>query len=768
MKLILLGGVLAAVVLSAAGLAFLFKDRIKGYLQNSPSGSYMLDKYRGATSPDWDQSAISYSIFEPATWRPVEDPAMRSLLPETKTIPGLNAREIAQLYHAKPFSGSGWTRSGADLYTTKYSESAQINRGNVSDLVKAWTYKSGDARWQGNVETNPIVVGNTLYATTPSQFLVAINAETGKERWRLALQTPARRGLVWWLGNKSYRPRLFVPSTDGVFAVDPANGRIVKSFGHNGSVGSAAVLVAPAVDDGRLLIATNAPSVEAYDPGTGKHLWSRSLIGPAPASDPPSGRTRVKLSAVRPWAGFSVDSDRSTLYVATGNPDPHLYGANRPGNNAFSCSVVAIDTRTGALKWDFQEVAHDLWDFDVPSPPILVTVRRYGLPVDAVAAVTKIGNTLLLDRDTGRPLFDYRLRRAPTSRVPGEVTAPYQPDAELPEPFMRQEFSPADITDIDPHSRATVERKLRNAEFGFFRPPAVHGVVATFGLHGGAEWPGGAVDPSTGILYVATNRYPWVLRLFYNDRLANPIRSRDRAGDRLYQSRCASCHGTDRKGKYEDETVGDGSSPSLVGITADRDLTSEDWYEKSHEGIPGLKPVNSAELATVGRYLANADRISDERRSLEIEDAWQLVLDDTGRPGSKPPWGLINAIDLNTGLKLWSKPFGEYADLKARGVPPTGQPNFGGLIVTRGGLIFATGTVDRKVRALNSTSGEELWSYDLPAAGSAPPVTYEIDGTQYLAVVASGGIYVATNRVHSDEIVAFRLGPSRTGAKKAP
>jgi quinoprotein glucose dehydrogenase len=388
--------------------------------------------------------------------------------------------------------------------------------------------------------------------------------------------------------------------------------------------------------------------------------------------------------------------------------------------------------------------------------------------VDAVATVTKIGNTLLLDRDNGRPLFDYRLRRAPTSRVPGEVTAPYQPDLEMPEPFLRAEFSPHDITDIDPESRATVERKLRNAEFGFFRPPAVHAAVATFALHGGAEWPGGALDPSTGILYVASNRAPWVLRLLYHDRLANPIRSRDPEGDRLYQARCASCHRPDREGEYQSEFVGDGFSPSLVGITADRDLSSGDWYEKSHPGIPRVPSLTSAELTTVSRYLANADHISDERRSLEVEDVWQMVLDGKGHPGSKPPWGLLNAIDLNTGRKLWSKPYGEYADLKARGVPPTGQPSFGGLVATKGGLVFATGTPDRKVRALDWTSGEELWSYDLPAAGSAPPVTYEIDGVQYIAVVASGGLFAGFNDAHSDEILAFRLGPRRGDAGKKP
>ena len=764
-KLSYLGAGLVGLIISLAFLAFVFKEQVKTRLVNSVSGSFMLDVYHRAVEADWGQNAIPYSIFDPATQWPVEDPAARLALAETKTIEGLDANTIRDLPVAMALSDGGWTRSGGDLHSRKYAANAQINRGNVSALVPAWTFKSGDAAWQGNVETNPIVAGDTMYATTASQFLVAIDAKTGTEKWRLGLKMPARRGLVWWPGNDRYAPRLFVPSRDGVFAVDPANGGVVKSFGVDGRVGTSPSLVAPAIDDGRLLIATSAPSVEAYDAGTGKPLWTRSLTGPAPPSTP--GRSPLTLGGI-PWAGFSVDSQRSTLYVATGNPAPYLYGPNRPGENRYSSSVVAIDTRTGILKWAFQEVAHDLWDFDVPSTPILVTVKSHGLPVDAVATVTKIGNTLLLDREKGRPLFDYRLRRAPTSRVPGEVTAPYQPDLQLPEPFLRQEFSPADITNINPLSRTTVERKLRRVEFGFFRPPAIHSTVATFGLHGGGEWPGGAVDPATGILYAASNRSPWVLRLYYNDRLPNPIRDRDRQGDLLYQSRCSSCHGIERKGTYETETIGDGYFPSLVGITASRDLTSSKWYEEDHAGISHAAPLTTAEVATIGGYLAKADRISDDRRSLEIAYSWQLVLDDKGRPGSNPPWGLINAIDLNSGRKLWSKPFGEYADLKALGVKPTGQPNFAGLITTGGGLIFATGTLDRKVRALNSTSGEELWSYELPASGSAPPVTFQVDGVQYVAVVASGGIFEAYGKEkHADQIVAFRLRPAAGGVKAA-
>jgi len=746
----------AAVGLLLVLLTLTKQGGIARYVRHTASGSYILDLYRNVVPPSPEGNAISYSIFDRSTAWPVEDASARQLLDETRTIKGLEAPDLARLLSVPPLKNTGWSRSGGDEHSRKYSPLARINRDNVIRLAPAWTYHSGGKKWEGNVETNPIVAGDTLFATTPDQFLVALRAADGTEKWRLPLKSPARRGLVWWEGDGTHPPRLFVPSAEGVVAVDAGNGQIIQSFGREGRVGAAASLVAPAVDQGRLLIATVVPAIEAYDAVTGNPLWSRSLLPMVSKSPTPSGRTTV--SGGLPWAGFSLDTGRSALYVTTGNPSPALYGVNRPGANGPSSSIVAIDTRTGAIKWSFQEVTHDLWDFDIPSPPVLVTLTRYGLPVDAVAAVTKIGHTILLDRDGGRPLYDYRLRRAPTSRVPGEVTAPYQPDLVLPEPFLRQAFSSDDITDVDPVSRSTVVRKLRGADLGFFVPPAIHRTVATFGLHGGAEWPGAAIDPASGVLYVPSNRSPWVLRLYYRDRQPNDIRNRDRPGDAIYQSQCASCHGVDREGRYEREFVGDTCQPSLVGITADRDLASPDWFQTAHDGITGTKPVSAGELAAVSSYLRAADRISDQRRSLEVVHAWQLLLDANGRPGSKPPWGLISAIDLNTGRTRWSKPFGDYAELRQPGAPPTGQPNFGGLIVTQGGLVFATGTIDRKIRALDATSGEELWSHELPAAGSAPPTTYEINGEQYLVVVASGGVF-AGFKERSDTILAFKIGP---------
>jgi quinoprotein glucose dehydrogenase len=757
---------------SAVGSAFFVrnqKDQWRNRLERSFLGPLLFKIYHVIIPNPTDINKITYSIFSQQIPSDLRNYKSRASMPEFKVIKGLDAGALSRLRSVPSIRFDRWERSGADAYSSKYSELDQINRDNVKHLQLAWIYHSNGS-WHGNVETNPIIAGTSLFVATPDDFLVSINAKTGVENWRTPIHTPARRGLLWWAGNAAHAPRLFVPSSDGVYALNPDNGTLIESFGIGGRVGGAASLVPPAVDGDRLIIATVAPSVEAYIVETGALLWRTSLLGPPP---PQVDIHSFRQGGGLPWGGFSLDSARSRIYVSTGNPTPILYGADRPGPNNYSCSVIAIDTATGEIKWSFQEIGHDLWDFDIPAPPILVKVKKDNISIDAVAVVTKVGNTLLLDRDNGKPIFDLRFRRAPVSTVPGEQTWDYQPDLEIPEPFFTPTFSPSDITNIGESESAHAQTILRNSQFGFFVPPAINGKIVTFGEHGGAEWPGAAVDQKTGILYVPSNRDPWILRLIYAERAPNPVRASDKVGDSLYQDKCAACHGVRREGYYDRETIiagdprpaGDTANPSLIGITASRNIKGVAWFRKSHSFVELPKEVTDEEIEIADRYLSAADRFSDDRKSLEVSYVWSPVLDGKGHPGSKPPWGMITAIDLNTGKRIWTVPFGEYADLRERGIPITGQPNFGGVIVTKGGLVFATGTIDQKVRAFDSSSGAQLWESDLPAAGTAPPATYEIDGVQYLVVVATGGIFAGFHG-NADTIIAFKLRPAESSAKK--
>jgi quinoprotein glucose dehydrogenase len=764
----------AVFIVASYFLYHLFREN-KEYLKlqlSESRGSFLLDMYRSlkgkkksiipAVSSTIATNQIPYSIFD-RNLSLKENANERSALPEFKVIPGLSDDFKGKTYPSS-FAFDTWHRGHGDNSSSKYSRLDQINRQNVQNLSVAWIYHAG-GEWDSTVETNPVIAGGKVFTTTPDGYLVALDAVSGVEKWRNKFihNVPARRGLLWWPGNAKYGPRLFVPSFDGVYAVNPDDGRIIQDFGITGRVGQPSV-VPPVVDKDRLIVATSAPSVEAFNVESGALLWKTELLksSTSTAKQLPFGKYRI--SGAVPWGGISLDENRHRVYVTTGNPRPNLYGVSRPGRNEYSCSVLSINTLTGKIEWSFQEVAHDLWDLDIPSPPNLLTIKKAGRPIDVVATVTKIGNVLLLERDTGKPVFDFRFRRAPVSEVPGETTWPYQPDVETPKPYAKKTFEPSDITNLSAAQTESVAKKIKNAKFGFFPPPVINGKVAIFNVHGGAEWPGAAADPETGILYIPSNQIPWLLHLYYSDSAPNPIRSSDKKGDELYQKKCGSCHGVDREGNYEREFTGDRVEPSLVGISASRDVGSIKLFWENHDGLVEHGSITDEEIKAVAAYLRAADHISDDRRSLTVTHAWQLLLDNKGYPGSKPPWGLITAVDLNSGKYVWQIPFGEYPELTKRGIPVTGQHNFGGVMVTKGGLVFATGTIDKKIRAYDSATGKQLWDYDLPATGSAPPSTYEIGNTQYIVVVATGGWY-AGFKGHSDTVIAFKLKEPSAKAK---
>ena len=707
-------------------------------------------------------STLRYSLFDPRSMPPLEDSATRNAMPEYHDVPGV---DVAQLPPSQDGSRKfdTWYRSGGDDLSSKYSSLDQISVRNVRYLEPAWSYTSGsdlgDSTKTGGVtvETNPVVVGNRLFLSSIDGDLLALDAETGKEIWRLALPAPvAKRGLVWEPNSDFAQSRLFVPSNKGVFAVNAATGEVLKAFGKNGVVGSGTSLIAPLIVNDRLIVATLAPAVEAYDLVTGALIWSRPLLEKLDS-------TGTSLAGGAPWGGMSADVKRHTVFVVTGNPRQALIGTTRPGKNSYSCSVVAIDTRTGAVIWSFQEVSHDLWDLDIAAAPVLATISRAGRRIDVVAVLTKLGNTLLLDRDHGKSIFGYRLRRAPVSAVPGEQTAAYQPVFTLPEPFASQAFAPDHITDLTDSAKRTVTRKLRGAKYGFFEPPTIGGKIAYYGLHGGAEWPGGAVDPTQGILYVPSNQIPWIVRTEYTDVNATAKSGADLAGHALYNTKCARCHGVARRGSFEWEGAGDAYFPALTGITLLRSkelLKSVAYFNEHHEGIKVGPAVGVDELRTLQEYFAALDKRSDQQRSFALNAFWQLVLDDRGNPGNKAPWGLLTALDLNTGKKLWQVPFGQLDHLREDGAPVRGLQNMGGVTATAGRVLFATGTTDNKVRAYDAANGDELWSYRLPAAGSTIPTVYAVNGTQYVVVVATGGVFRGFSG-RSDRVIAFKLPAAR-------
>ncbi len=668
----------------------------------------------------------------------VEDPAERAKLPEYVTIPAARPEELTPSNgFPKADTYRQWTRSHGDAGAARYGGFDQINRDNVGKLKVAWTYHSGDGR--GNIQCNPVIVDGVMYAPTVGNHVVAINAETGVEIWRYKPVSgrPAHRGLLYWAGDGRSSPRIMFTSGAALYALDPRTGNPIKGFGKDGIAPIPGPSVAgPAVAKGVVIIPGEARDAWGFDAATGRQLWTFHTI-PRPGEFGHDTWDRV-TSGANCWGGMSADEERGIAYITTGSPKPNFMGMLHRGDNLFANCVIAIDVLTGKRLWHFQELRHDIWDLDVPAPANLVTINVDGKKIDAIAAVTKIGNTLLLDRTTGRPIFPFRLRRAPAGKLPGERTAPYQPDLELPQPFAKRTFTLDDVTDISPEARQSVLGQLKNATMGWSETFEENKPMAFFGIHGGAEWTGASIDPTSGRLYVSSNEIPWIITLVSSGGL-RPAKT-DTPGEKVYLDHCVKCHGQRKEGV--------GVNPSLLAL--DKRMKDEDVLQLMATGRnlmpPAAKEMTQQQKKDLLDFLFDRDLPASARSIAPRGErpsyaflGFNKLQDAKGFPGSKPPWGTLNCIDLNTGKLLWKVPLGEYAEFAYDDIPRTGTENFGGAMATAGGLVFCAGTRDEKIRAFDAQTGKELWEHKLPFGGYAPPATYMAGGKQYVVIPATGG-----------------------------
>lgn len=676
----------------------------------------------------------------------LEDARQRQAMTEYQDIPSADVSQLtASLPDAETYTD--WPRSHGGAASRRYSSLAQINRENVNELEVAWTYHSGDRK--GNIQCNPVVAKGVMYAPTSGNFVVAIKAETGREIWRFKPEgRPAQRGLIYWAGELGQSPRLFFTSGNFLYAVDAKTGLPTLGFGQHGKVASGGV-VAPAIYQ-NIVVVANWNLVLGYDLLNGRELWRFSVLGrSASLAEYHTDR------GANVWGGMAMDVARGIAFVSTGSPHPNFLGFDHPGNNEHANSVIALNAKTGKLLWSFQEIRHDIWDLDIPAPPVLVTVNREGKRVDAVAQVTKIGNTLLLDRLTGKSLFPYQLRRAPVSKLPGERTSPYQPIFNLPQPFVRQEFTEADITDLSPEAHAFVASQVALANRGWFEPFEPGKPTVYYGVHGGAQWTGASFDPSSGWLYVSANELPWIISVLRKRaRAERDPRLPPTAGEIVYRHSCGVCHGMDRQGK--------GMAPPLPGAIMEDDVI--EIIKNGRDSMPAI-PINVEQRQVLLDFLFDRD-IRQESNSAHADpsytyapNGYRKLIDNQGYPGNKPPWGTLNAIDLNTGKIAWKTPLGEYDELTKRGFPKTGTENFGGAVVTAGGLVFCAGTRDLKIRAFDKDTGRELWSYKLPFGGFAAPSVYQVNSRQYIVIASTGGGKLGGEL--GDAYVAFALPRTR-------
>ena len=709
---------------------------------------------------------------------------------------------------APPQNYAEWKTYAGSKDGSRYSSHDQITLQNVSQLRVAWTFSSNDKDPDNHSQNqcNPIVIDGILYGTSPQLKLLALDAATGKPKWifdPLTIDTAAKkdrfayfkvnRGVVYWQDETGTDKRILYSAGSKIFAINITDGKPITNFSKGGFIDLTENLDREP--------GTYNPFITASSPGiiykdifiTGHRVGESADAAPGPirAYDVRSGELKwmfhtiphpgekgietwedkdawKKFGGANSWAGMSLDEQRGILYVPTGSIGGDFYGGIRKGQNLFSSSLIALDASSGKYLWHFQVVHHDLWDRDLAATPNLVTLHINGKKVDAVAQTTKHGYIFVFNRETGEPLFPIEEKPFPSSDLPGEQTSPTQPIPTLPEPFARQKFGAEDITNIDPETHKEMLEKFNLVKYGaMFTPPSKDGVWIFPGFDGGGEWGGAAVDPESGIMYVNSSELPWALTMV--DVPKDGDHSLKGIGQTLYAKNCMACHGANLKGN--------GSSfPSLVGLNK-KYKTDQAWkiIENGKNMMPAFKQIKGTDKEALLAFLfdlqekepgssksvdkpGDAHSLENTKSILDevpyVMTGYNRFLDKNGYPGITPPWGTLNAVDLNSGKLLWKVTLGEFPELTKKGIPPTGTENYGGPLVTKGGLVFIAATKDEMIRAFDKGTGKIVWEHQLLAAGYATPATYSVNGKQYVVIACGGGKIGSKS---GDSYVAFAI-----------
>lgn len=694
----------------------------------------------------------------------------------------------------------GWPQYKGSNENIHYSSLEEVDTGNVKQLQVAWTYhtRNADSVNHSQIQCNPIVIDGVMYGTTPKMKLFAIDAATGQEKWQFnpfdSLAKDKRmffimnnsRGVAYW-GNGDDK-RVFYAAGPYLYCINAATGKTVNSFGDKGKLDLHDGLGRDDVAD--LFVTASSPPIiygdimimgtrvdegshaapghiRAYNVRTGKQLWIFHTI---PHPGEPGYETWEDPNAYKfigganVWSGFSLDEKRGIVYGCTGSASYDWYGGNRLGNNLYADCLLALDAKTGKLIWHFQDIHHDVWDKDIPSAPALVTIKKYGKDIEAVAITTKTGFIFTFDRLTGKPVYDIVEKPVPTfTDLAGEKLSKTQPYPTLPVPFMNQRFNESDINPYLPDSsKQQVLKAFRGYKTDhMFNSISLQGTVVYPGLDGGAEWGGPSYDPESGILYVNANQMAWIIQAIplNNKEVANETNLQ--AGQRLFKANCMTCHAADRKGS--------GTFPSLINIERKyKPAAFDTLLQSGRRMMPAFRQLKAVERKAIASYVLNisaeqpkpfinADSYKDDVFKVPYSIVgYNKFLSKEGYPAIAPPWGTLNAINLNTGKLVWKTTLGN-DPVFPHGKEDSGTENYGASVITKGGLLFIAATKDGKFRAFNKKTGKLLWEATLPAPGYATPSVYELNGKQYIVIACGGG---KMNTRSGDSYVAFAL-PSK-------
>ncbi len=659
-----------------------------------------------------------------------------------------------------------WQWYLGDHHSSQYSSLKQINTDNVMQLEQVWLYES---EGKEQIQCNPIIVDGVLFGISAKRSVFALNAETGEEVWTFTPEksmgsTGVVRGVQYWESGKDQR--IYVVLGTYIYALNAQDGTLVDSFGEDGVVN---IRNAYDRDVNKLHIGSSTPGViyknnliisvrtaEAHPaaPGdilafnvrTGERKWVFHTI-PRPGEfgyDTWPSEAWKTTGGANCWAGMSLDAKRGIVYIPTGAATFDFFGGDRKGDNLFANTLLALNAETGERIWHYQITHHDLWDRDNPAPPNLLTVNHGGKKIDAVAQITKSGHVFLFNRETGEPLFDIEEQLVPESTIAGEHASKTQPVPVKPPPFARQAFTGDLVTERTEEAHAAMLERLRRSITGHpFHPPSLDGTVIFPGFDGGGEWGGAAVDPDSSVLYVNSSEMPWILTLFEIPKSAGAGNSS--LGRFVYAQNCVYCHGPDLKGNPIQEF------PPLLDVkTKYKPDDMKAIIRAGKERMPAFEFLNDKQVDAVVDFVyeldaSNAVNIPVPESETPDEDRWYTTtgynrfLDAEGYPAVKPPWGTLNAIDMNKGEILWKIVLGENPELADETYRLGGTENYGGPMVTAGGLVFIAATKDQLIRAFDKVSGKELWRAPLPAAGFATPATYKVNGRQYIVIAAAGG-----------------------------